>query len=82
MRSSGGRSGRSTRNAQTYISPLRDSKSSGNMGGDETCTVYVGNLPLNINQQELCAMFSFYGVIATAQIISNVKNGKHMKTYL
>jgi len=46
------------------------------MGGEETRTVYVGNLPLNINQQELCAMFSFYGAIATAQIISNVKNSK------
>jgi len=52
------------------------------MGGDETRTVYVGNLPLNIGQQELCAMFSFYGAIATAQVISNVKNGERMKTYL
>lgn len=76
-----GSAGRTTRNSRhgvdSYSSPMRSSAPSGIMVGDESQIVFVGNLPLNINQQELCAMFGFYGAIATAQVISNVRNSRY-----
>jgi len=50
--------------------------------GDDGRTIFVGNLPLNINQQELCSLFSSYGEIVTAQVVSNVRNGNKNFTYV